>query len=264
MSDSVLCFQSVSLCRDKTFLLKDIDLELSAGQILTVLGPNGAGKTSLLNCVNNISDYSGSIYLQGRSVTDFSARQRAKILAMLPQQSALSFPFSVREVIMLGRYPHRTGHVVDDSITKQLLDMMDLTALAGRSYTLLSGGEQQRVQIARVLSQLIDDDNMSVSPGSVLLLDEPVSSLDLSHQSNLMALLKKFCDEGLAVGVVLHDLNLAAAYADQCVLLKDGQLLVAGTVDQVITVASIRQAYGIDVDILAHPKTAKPLVIREF
>lgn len=264
MSDTVLRFESVSLHRDGQSLVKDVDLRLAAGQMLAVLGPNGAGKTSLLNCVNNVSDYSGKILLQDRSVADFSPQQRAKILAMLPQQSALNFPFSVREVIMLGRFPHKTGFTVNTAITDKLLTMMQLTTLAGRCYTSLSGGEQQRTQLARVLSQLILDADMSISSGSVLLLDEPVSSLDLSHQSSLMILLKEFCAAGLAVAVVLHDLNLAAAYADQCALLKEGQLLVAGSPDDVITAASIRHAYGIEVDILAHPKTAKPLVIREF
>lgn len=264
MSDTVLRFESVSLHRDGQALVNSIDLNMSAGKMLAVLGPNGAGKTSLLNCVNSVSDFSGTILLKDRSVADYSPQQRAKILAMLPQQSALSFPFSVKEVIMLGRYPHNTGSKVDTAITDELLAMMQLSALADRCYTSLSGGEQQRTQIARVLSQLILDADMSIRSGSVLLLDEPVSSLDLSHQSSLMVLLKEFCGAGLAIAVVLHDLNLAAAYADQCALLKGGQLLVAGKPEQVITAESIRQAYGIEVEIIAHPKTAKPLVIREF
>tara|TARA_B100000767_G_scaffold269430_1_gene291256 strand:+ start:1061 stop:1876 length:816 start_codon:yes stop_codon:yes gene_type:complete len=263
MIDEVLSFHAVSLVRGQNELLCGIDLQLASGQMLALLGPNGAGKTSLLNCVNGIKDYSGTIMLHGRSVLDFNLKQRAKILALLPQQSALSFPFSVSEIVMLGRYSHRTGNRIDCAITDRLLDLMHLTALAGRPYTSLSGGEKQRVQLARVLSQLVLTEDLALHRGSVLLLDEPVSSLDLLHQSSLMKVLKQLCDTGLAVAVVLHDLNLAAAYADQCALLKKGKLIASGTVEEVMTAPLIKQAYGIDVDIILHPKTAKPLVIRD-
>ena len=143
------------------------------------------------------------------------------------------------------------------------MDILHIRDLAQRPYTALSGGEKQRTQLARVLSQLVCNTQLDVYDNSVLLLDEPIAALDMPHQSLLMNLLQQLAAKGLTVLIVLHDVNLAATYADKIALLKAGRLLAFDSVDKVITEAMIKQVYGVEVDIIAHPKTAKPLVIRE-
>ncbi len=259
-----IIFNAVSLNRDGVAVLDNISLALPAGKITALLGPNGAGKTSLLHCASSVMACSrGSVLLDGVDVRSFTAQEFAQRVAVLPQQSGLNFPFTVEDVVAMGRYPHSDGQLCDQAIVHHLMDLLHIRDLAQRPYTALSGGEKQRAQLGRVLSQLICNSQLDVYENSVLLLDEPIAALDMPHQTLLMNLLQQLAAKGLTVLIVLHDVNLAAAYADKIALLKAGRLLAFDGVAEVITEAMIKQVYGVKVDIITHPKTAKPLVIRE-
>lgn len=259
-----MLFNAVSLSRDSMTVLDDINLTLPAGEITALLGPNGAGKTSLLHCASGVMKCSaGRVLLNEKDIQLYAPLALAKKVAVLPQQSGLNFPFSVEDVVAMGRYPHSDGQVCDGKIIHRLMDILHIRDLAKRPYTALSGGEKQRTQVARVLSQVVSNEQLDVYENSLLLLDEPIAALDMPHQSLLMALLQTLAAKGLTILIVLHDVNLAATYADNIALLKAGRLLAFDSVSKVITEAMIKQVYDVDVDIIAHPKTAKPLVIRE-
>lgn len=259
-----MLFDAVSLNRDGMTVLDNISLALPAGKITALLGPNGAGKTSLLHCASGVMKCSaGHVLLNEKNIQSFTPLALAKKVAVLPQQSSLNFPFSVEDVVAMGRYPHSDGQVCDSEIIHRLMDILHIRDLAQRPYTALSGGEKQRAQVARVLSQIVCNEQLDIYKGSVLLLDEPIAALDMPHQSLLMALLQELAAKGLTVLIVLHDVNLAATYADNIALLKAGRLLAFDSVSEVITKAMIKQVYDVEVDIIAHPKTGKPLVIRE-
>lgn len=258
-----MTIDAVSLIRGHAKLLNNISLDLPAAQLIALLGPNGAGKTSLLNCASAaIKLREGKVLLNGIDVQQLSVKQRARQLAVLPQQSTLNFPFLLKEVIALGRYPHDTGRLVDTAIANRLMQLLHIDNLTDRTYVSLSGGEKQRAQIARVISQLVCNEQLDIYDNSVLLLDEPLAALDMPHQSLLMELLQSLAQKGLTVVVVLHDLNLAAAYADKIALLKTGELIAFDTVDKVVNQAMIEQVYDIEVDIIQHPKTGRPFVLR--
>jgi len=259
-----MSFDALSLNRDSVIVLDDISLALPAGKITALLGPNGAGKTSLLHCASGVMKCSaGRVLLNEKNIQSFTPLALAKKVAVLPQQSSLNFPFSVEDVVAMGRYPHSDGQVSDREIIHRLMDILHIRDLAQRPYTALSGGEKQRTQVARVLSQIVCNEQLDIYKGSVLLLDEPIAALDMPHQSLLMVLLQELAAKGLTVLIVLHDVNLAATYADNIALIKAGRLLAFDSVSKVMTKSMIKQVYDVEVDIIAHPKTGKPLVIRE-
>ena len=262
-SDSVLSLHSLSASQRGVCVLKDIDLSLAAGQLMALLGPNGAGKSTLLHCASGLGECSrGQVFLSGEDIHGLSSLQRARRVAVLPQQSALNFPFRVAEVVALGRHPQALGGAQDRATTAAIMRCLEIEDLAQRLYTELSGGERQRVQLARVINQLLVSPQLDIFPDSVLLLDEPVAALDLPHQTQLMELLRQLCQRGLSVLVVLHDINLAAAYADSVALLKQGRLLACDRPDKVITAPLIKAVYGVDVTVVEHPHSSLPLVIR--
>ena len=242
-----------------TPLLRDINLAVDRGQILGLAGPNGAGKTSLLRLVaGDIPLSAGHLLIGGRPAGDWPRRELARQLAYLPQLSLLNFPYTVEEVVALGRIPHDSGADRDGEIMAEVMAATDITLLRHRLYTRLSGGEKQRVQLARVLAQIWDADARA---GGLLLLDEPTTALDLSHQQLVLAAVSTLAARGCAVVLVIHDLNLIAGVADQIAVLQAGRLVAAGTPAAVFTEALFHQVFGIDVLIQQHPGRAQPLVI---
>lgn len=240
--------------------LQDISLSLDAGDILAVLGPNGAGKSSLLGLMGGSIPLSGGrLSLMGRELTAWSLTEKARIVAMLPQRSTLSFPFAVSDVVMLGRVPHASGIQADQRIVTEALEALGIATLAGRPYPELSGGEQQRVQLARVLCQLW---RATDSPGRVLLLDEPAAALDYVHLAMLGTLLRRFAAEGCGIVLVLHDLNAAAALADRVLLLKQGRVWSQGRPREVLSPDALEQVFGVRPIIATHPNSGRPLVIQ--
>jgi len=196
--------------------------------------------------------------LNGQALLSWPAGQRAQTLAVLPQHSSLEFAFAVQDVVALGRTPHNSGYQHDLRIVSAALAAVDGEHLLQRNYTELSGGEQQRVQLARVLAQLWEP---SPHGDRHLLLDEPTASLDLAHQAVLLAALKDFAAQGVGICVVVHDLNLAARMADRILLMQGGAVVASGSPTEVLQVELIERVFGVSVELLAHPKRDTPLVV---
>lgn len=240
-------------------LLSGVSLTLEAGRVCAILGPNGAGKTSLLRVmVGDLPVSAGTVVFNGEPISDISATRRARNLAVLPQQTLLNFPFSVEEVVMLGRTPHATGAARDAEIVAEALAWVDGTYLASRIYTELSGGEKQRVHLARVLAQVWEptDDWQRF-----IVLDEPTASFDLSHQLLTLDIMRRLARDGVGVLVVLHDLNLAARCADQIVLMQCGRIANAGPPVDVLQPDVIRRVFDVEAIVTEHPADGLPTVI---
>jgi len=236
-------------------LVNNVSFDVAAGEVLSIIGPNGAGKSSILRAIDGDLEYSGSIYSEA---LERDPRQRAKRFAVLPQQSSLNFPFNVSEVVELGRTPHESGKRRDREIIDSALELMDISYLKNRDYMLLSGGEKQRVQLARVFSQIWDGDT---NKPRLLLLDEPSSSLDLGHQHHLMKAIRKFAEQGVTIVVVMHDINLAARYADKMLALLCSEQVAYGSPKQVVTENIMRRLYGLNVEVLSSSKHGHPVLI---
>ncbi|QIH10860.1 MULTISPECIES: heme ABC transporter ATP-binding protein [unclassified Pseudomonas] len=238
-------------------VLAGIDLQLKPGEVLGVLGPNGAGKSSLLGALSGeLSAHQGRVLLDQRELAQWEGMQRAQRLAVLPQASSLDFAFRVEEVVGLGRLPHQTGRSRDAQIVSAALAAADVGHLRDRSYLALSGGERQRVHLARVLAQLWPGQE-----GQSLLLDEPTSALDPLHQHVTLQAIRAFAEQGVAVLVILHDLNLAARYCDRVLLLEGGRAHSLGTPACVLRAEPLKAVFGLEVLVQEHPERGHPLII---
>lgn len=241
-------------------LLEGLNMELEAGKIHGLIGNNGAGKSTLLRCISGeIPCNQGHIELLGRDLNQWQALDKARHLALLPQQAQLNFPFTVAGVVSLGRIPHTTGNRRDREIVAEAMSAMDVSGLHKRLYTQLSGGEKQRVQLARIFAQVW---TAAEFEQRLLLLDEPTSGLDLGHQQLLTTQLRKMAHRGCAIVLVLHDFNVLAAVADTVSVLHDGKIIAQGDLKQVFTRELFQQVFDSDVQILSHPLHHYPLVIQ--
>jgi iron complex transport system ATP-binding protein len=216
-----------------------------AGSWLCLIGPNGAGKTSLLHAVAGLVDHRGEIAVGGVPLGPLAPRRRARLVALVPQRPTVPEDMSVADYALLGRTPHLSAFGVegpaDRAVVATVLERLDLTRFAHRRLATLSGGELQRVLLARAL----------VQQAPVLLLDEPTSALDLGHQHHVLALVDELRrDLGLTVLTTMHDLTLAGAHADTLMLLDGGRAVATGRPDEVLTVESLRGIYHVDVEIL--------------
>jgi iron complex transport system ATP-binding protein len=226
-----------------------ISCQVSSGEILAIVGPNGSGKSTLLKIGGGLLvPRSGSVEVLGRNIAAYRRPELAKILAMVPQDGAISFPFSVEEIVLMGRAPHGIGKAFereeDRAIASKAMDLADVAHLARQPVTRLSGGERQRVLIARALAQ----------EPRILLLDEPNAHLDISHQVEIFNLLRAMNrDEGLTVVAISHDLNLAASYAHRMVVMSEGRIHAAGDPARVLTPETIRAVFETEVLVDAHP-----------
>jgi iron complex transport system ATP-binding protein len=258
---SRLRLDQITLLRNGRECLRAVDLSVAAAQVVAIVGPNGAGKSSLLKvAAGEWPASAGQVQLDGRALTDWSLLERARRMAVLPQQASLAFPFAVEEVVALGRMPHSSGRERDRHCVDSALDMFDLGSLRHKLYTQLSGGERQRVQLARVFAQVWPEDVAS-APG-LLLLDEPTAALDWAHQLHLLQNVHDFARRGMSILIVLHDLNLALRFADQVALLEQGELAAFGAPQQVLTPQRIAQVFQVDVAIAAHPRDGHPVIIQ--
>lgn len=253
----ILQARQIEVWRGPCAVLCGVDLELHAGRVTGVLGANGAGKSTLLSALcGELPVATGEVVLNGRALADWPDQERAHCLAVLPQHSTLNFGFLVEDVVGMGRLPYSTGRQIDAIIVRAALAAADSEHLLGRSYLQLSGGERQRVHLARVLAQLWPG-----GTGQVLLLDEPTSMLDPLHQHSILQAVRVFADQGGAVLVIVHDLNLAARYCDDVLLLNKGSVLSSGSPDQVLRADVLHHVFGLEVLVQKHPERNHPLII---
>ncbi|MEL7428553.1 MAG: heme ABC transporter ATP-binding protein [Pseudomonadota bacterium] len=215
-----------------------------AGEITAIIGPNGSGKSTLLNAITGETAYEGNIRFNDAEVAAIPAVRLADMRGVLSQFSSVTFPFTVREMVSLGARAGRfeTAFEEDGGIELVALSRVGLEGFGGRKYHELSGGEQQRVQFARVLCQVWQP--VSTDGPRWLFLDEPVSSLDIQHQISIMEISRSYAQAGGGVFAIMHDLNLTAMYADHVILLKDGTVLAAGTPVSVLTDENLEHAFS--------------------
>jgi len=232
------------------WVVDGVDATPPTGALTGLLGPNGSGKTTLLRMIAGlISPQAGAVLVDLEDVETIPRRTRARRISLLEQESTSSVPLTVREVVALGRIPYRTlwGTDPDDAAVDRALTSARADHLADRAWWSLSGGERQRVQIARALAQEPD----------LLLLDEPTNHLDISAQLSLLAFVR---DLGITSVAALHDLNLAAAFCEHVLVLREGKLAAAGHPRDVLTPELLRHVYGVEADVLEHPRTGRPVI----
>ena len=253
---ALLAADSVSFEVGRARLLGGVSLDAGAGDLLAVVGPNGAGKSTLLRVLaGEAKPSAGAVCIEGRPIAGMKAIEQARLRAVLPQQTPGTFRFTAREVVSFARTPWlRTPESrEDEDAVEEAMRLTGVTSMAARAFPTLSGGEQTLVSLARVFAQRTP----------LLLLDEPTSALDLAHQALVMDLLREMADAGRGVVVVLHDLNLAAAYATRVLLLRGGCEVASGPPGEVLTPELIGDAFGHPVRVMSDPATGNPLVVPE-
>ncbi len=242
-------------------IVEDAAFNASPGEVAAIVGPNGSGKTTLLKALAGDLPYRGRIALNGREVSAMPQREAAGLRAVLPQATQLSFPFTVHEVVRLGLLGGRSGALAGEAqrLPERAVARVDLAGFGGRFYQELSGGEQQRVQLARVLCQVW----APVLEGRprYLFLDEPVSSLDIKHQLVIMDIARDFARRGGGVVAILHDLNLTAMYADRVLVMKNGRVAASGSPREVLENQLIAKVFDRDLKVGVLPAGGIPFVL---
>lgn len=252
----MIAARNLTLTVGSKTLLKGIDLEVSPGQFTAVAGPNGAGKTSLLKVLSGeAKNYTGNVTINNTTVKSMTAVDLARVRSVLPQSSHLQFPFSVRQIIEMGtqhQQPSDRGKVMDE-----VMELAGISSWRDRNYLTLSGGEQQRVQLARVLTQVWSIKSFP----RFILLDEPTSSLDLAQQQTIFSLVKQACDRNIGVLAIVHDLNQVTQFADRLYFLKEGIIVASGETKKVFTKHIIEETFCCRVNVYHDPCTNCPYII---
>ena len=255
MSDPVLSVDNLSVELGGTEILSAVSFAVDAGELVGLVGPNGAGKTTLLRAIQGVIEPSqGSVTVAGHAVGRLSARERGRRIASVPQETGLSFSFTVEQAVAMGRNPHigrfGTADEVDRRQIQRAIKQTNLAEFADRPVTELSGGERQRVLLARAFAQ----------NAPLLVLDEPTANLDINHAIGTLDLVRSVVDDGKAAVAAIHDLNLAARYCDRLVLVADGELRAVGTPQSVLTSERLEAAFGIETVVAADSTTDSPRV----
>jgi len=239
-------------------LVKDISFTVRPGEVLALLGANGAGKSTLISMLcGERAPGSGHINFYGKPLAAYTIEEIARKRATLSQHNVVNMPFPAADIVMMGRYPHFRNRPAasDFEVVEEAMTICGVAHLKERSYLTLSGGEQQRVQLARILSQIWD------SPGSLLILDEPIAAMDAFYQQQTLAIVKAFAQKGYMVVAALHEINLAAQYADHILMMKNGRRWRAGSPSEVITPLNIYTVFSIETEVVTNPRTLNPYII---
>ncbi|WP_270180082.1 adenosylcobinamide amidohydrolase [Alkalihalobacillus sp. CinArs1] len=239
-------------------VLQDLSFDVKRGELLGIVGPNGSGKTTIFKVISGILKADkGEVLLKDKAISKYSAKQLAKVLAVLPQHAEHAFPYTVKETVSLGRYAHQTGWFQmwserDEAVVQKTMEQTGIKAFQDNYVNELSGGERQRVFLAQALAQ----------EPEILLLDEPTNHLDLSYQKELLDLLKKWTrEQGLTVISIFHDLNLAGLYCDRLLLLEDGKVNMHHKPNEVLDEARIQSVYRTNIEKHPHPTVPKPQML---
>lgn len=242
----MIAAKQLSIVRNGRHLLRGVDLEVAPGLFTAIAGPNGAGKTSLLKALSGESTYQGTLKINGTDAGKYSVAELSKVRAVLPQSTHMQFPFTVQQVVQMG------GKKIDD-----VMELTGITAWRRRNYLTLSGGEQQRVQLARVLAQVWE----IKSYPRYVLLDEPTSNLDLAQQQLIFGLVKHACERNIGVLAIVHDLNQVVQVADKLYFLKDGRVVANGNPKEIFTKKIIEETFCCKVNVYHDPCTDCPYII---
>lgn len=256
----MLALESATLARGDRIVLEDISLGLEPGEVLALLGPNGSGKSTILHALaGELKPAAGAAMLDGLSLAEWQPAALARRRAMLAQQNRLAFGFRVAEVVALGRSAHHATAAENDAAASAALDAVGLADFAERDYRKLSGGEQQRVHLARCLAQLWTA--ARTAEPRYLLLDEPVANLDPAHQQTVLRVARKMAAAGCGVAISMHDLNLAATHADRLVLIEGRGFAGEGSPAEVLTPNLVERVYGAPMLLLRHPESGAPILV---
>jgi iron complex transport system ATP-binding protein len=254
---SALSVNSVSFRYDPEIpLIHDCSLVIQAGEFFSLVGPNGSGKSTLLRLLDRILvPQAGTILLDGKNLQKYSRAELARRIAFVPQDGGPLFPFTVEEIVLMGRSPHIRGlafeNVHDREVAREMMGLLDILHLAQQPVTALSGGERQRAFIARALAQ----------QPRIILLDEPNAHLDIAHQLDVFRIIRRLNrDSGLSVVSVSHDLNLASGFSDRIAMMVSGRLAAVGTPAEVVTEERIREVFRTDVLVDNHPVNRSPRI----
>ncbi|MXN91421.1 heme ABC transporter ATP-binding protein [Flavobacterium sp. Sd200] len=251
--------QNISYSHRKFSILEGINVSVNYGELLVILGPNGAGKSTLLSVLaNELAKHEQPIYLKKKAFKEWGDKELAHSKAKFSQSNSPDIPLSAKDVAMMGRYPYFSSipQKKDEDVVLKAMAETDVAALADRAYNSLSGGEKQRVHLARVLAQLDND-----VENKMVFLDEPLNNLDVLHQHRILHTIKNFTEKGNAAIMVLHDLNLAAQFADRIMLLKKGKIVAHDVPDKVFTKETISRVYNFPCTICPNPVNNNPLII---
>jgi len=245
----------------KATIIKDISIDLLPGKCTMILGPNGSGKSTFLKLFSGAAvPDSGEIIYEDQKLSSIRKEEMAKVRAVLSQSNELSFPLTVSEVVMMGRYPHFdfSPSANDYKTVGEVIEMLNLTGFAERNYLTLSGGEKQRVQFARVLSQIWKAPANTIT---YLFMDEPLTGLDINYQQEFLKIAKSLLTDKLVLVAVMHDINLASQYGDELIILKEGTVAAAGSAEEVLNADLIKDVFGVSSVFIENPFTGKPLMI---
>jgi len=253
--------ENISFSVGKKQILKNVSASFLPGEFNMILGPNGSGKSSFLKIFSGeINKYQGTVLYDDKKIKELRKEELAKKRAVMSQQADLGFPLLVEEVVMMGRYPHFTfnPNKKDITICNEVIERMNLFEFKERNYLTLSGGEKQRVQYARVLAQVWEK---PAEGYRYLFLDEPLNSLDISYQHEFLQAAVELIKDHTVLIAVMHDINLAAHYADNLFFLKEGELVVHGKPKDILTENIIEKVFNIKTTVIDNPVTGKPLII---
>ena len=237
-----ICVSDIQAVLGGSQILRGVDLRAERGELVGVIGPNGSGKSTLLKCIYRVlRPTGGAVWLDGRALSDYSYKESARQVAVVAQHNYYNFDFSVQDVVMMGRSPHKRAlerdNAQDHQMVAQALETVGMADFARRSFATLSGGEQQRVVLARALTQ----------DTPCLILDEPTNHLDIKYQLQLMDIVKGLDRTVIAA---IHDLNIAAMYCDRLYAVKEGRVVADGKPEEVLTPELIRAVYEVEAEVL--------------